>query len=158
VTATTTPEPEYHYRAQTDPTVRTWHLGAVERGAACFCGVRLLAPDDTRAFALKVPADRRNYQTDPDVATVTCKGCRRNREWMKATAAWKNATGAARPAAAPRGTATITEAEAAAMAGAAADRTVDATARPSRRRGRRAVTGDPRADRAANAEAAGNAR
>jgi hypothetical protein len=69
VTATTT---TYDYRAQTDPTIKTWHLGAAERGAACFCGVRLLTPDDTRAFALKVPAEKRGYQTDPDVSKVTC--------------------------------------------------------------------------------------
>jgi hypothetical protein len=150
VIATTTPEPAYRYRAQTDRSTATQHLGAAEKDAVCFCGVRLMAPGDTRKFAAKYPADERVYETSADLGAVTCRACQRTR-------AWENATGAARPAAAPRA-ATITEAEAAAMAGAAADRTADATARPSRRRGRRAVTGDPRADRAANAEAAGNAR
>jgi hypothetical protein len=110
----------YDYRAQTDPTIKTWHLGAVQRGAASFCGVRLIEPDDTRPVALRVPADRRNYTTDPDVSKVTCRACKRSREYAKATAA--------DPAAPSR---TVAEAEA---------------ARPSRRRAR---TGDPRADRAA---------
>ncbi len=83
MTTTTT----YDYRAQTDPTIKTWHLGAVERGAASFCGVKLLTPGDTRAFALKVPAEKRDYQTDPDVAKVTCGACKRSREYAKATAA-----------------------------------------------------------------------
>jgi hypothetical protein len=76
----------YDYRVQTDPTIKTWHLGAVQRGAASFCGVKLIEPDDTRAFALRVPADRRNYTTDPDVSKVTCRACKRSREYAKATA------------------------------------------------------------------------
>lgn len=77
----------YDYRAQTDPTIKTWHLGAAQRGAACFCGVKLMTPDDTRAFALKVPADQRGYQTDPDVSKVTCGSCKRNRAYEDATSA-----------------------------------------------------------------------
>ena len=83
MTTTTT----YDYRAQTDATIRTWHLGAAQRGAASFCGVRLIEPDDTRPVALRVPADRRSYTTDPDVSRVTCRGCKRSREYAKATAA-----------------------------------------------------------------------
>ena len=108
------------YRAQTDPTIKTWHLGAAERGAVSFCGVRLIEPDDTRAFALKVAEADRHYTTDLDVSKVTCGACKRSREYVKATAA---------DLAAP--SRTVAEAEA---------------ARPSRRRAR---TGDPRADRAA---------
>jgi hypothetical protein len=116
VTTTTTAR----YRAQTDPSIKTWHLGTEELGARCVCGCTLMTPDDTRAFALKVPAGKRDYQTDPDVAKVTCGSCKRNREYAKATAA---------DVAAP--SRTVAEA---------------ATARPSRRR---KATGDPRADRAA---------
>jgi hypothetical protein len=75
------------YRAQTDATIKTWHLGAAERGAACCCGVRLLTPDDTRAFALKVPAERRQYETSDDLARVTCGSCKRTREWSRASGA-----------------------------------------------------------------------
>jgi hypothetical protein len=82
-----TTTPAFAYRAQTDPTIKTWHLGAAERGAACFCGVRLIEPDDTRAFALRVPAEKRNYETSPDVARVTCGSCKRTREYAKATGA-----------------------------------------------------------------------
>ena len=116
----TTTTTTYDYRAQTDATIKTWHLGAAQRGAASFCGVRLIEPDDTRPVALRVPADRRNYTTDPDVSKVTCGACKRSRKYVKATAA---------DLAAP--SRTVAEAEA---------------ARPSRRRAR---TGDPRADRAA---------
>ena len=34
-----------------------------------------------------VPADARHYETDPDVAKVTCGSCKRNREYATATAA-----------------------------------------------------------------------
>jgi hypothetical protein len=81
VTTTTT----YDYRAQTDPTIKTWHLGTAERGNVCLCGVKLMTPDDTRAFAAKVPADARHYETSADLALVTCKGCKRS--YAKATAA-----------------------------------------------------------------------
>ena len=87
MTTTTTASPSYTYRAQTDPTIKTWHLGAAERGAVSFCGVRLIEPGDTRAFALKVPADERHMTTDADVSKVTCGACKRNREYAKATAA-----------------------------------------------------------------------
>jgi hypothetical protein len=121
VTTTTT----YRYRAQTDATIKTWHLGAAERGNVCFCGVRLMTPDDERKFALKVPAEARTYETSDDLAKVTCGACKRSREYAKATAA--PLAGAA--------------------AGAGDDPGPDAAAgRPSRRR---AKTGDPRADRAA---------
>lgn len=150
MTTTTT----YEYRAQTDPTIKTWHLGAVERGAACFCGVRLLTPDDERAFALKVPAEKRQYETSDDLARVTCGSCKRNREWSRAN-------GAERPAAtataSPR-RASTRRATPAAGAGmneyTAAQLLVDgvqARARDASRR--RAKTGNPRADR----EAAGSA-
>jgi len=125
VTTTTTASPSYTYRAQTDPTIKTWHLGAAERGAVSFCGVRLIEPGDTRAFALKVPADERHMTTDADVSKVTCGACKRNREYAKATAA------------------PLAE---------AAGRGAGQAARPSRRRP--AATGDPRADRADRAAAA----
>ena len=132
MTTTTITPATPEYRAQTDG--GKWHLGAVERGPLCFCGCLLMTPEDTRAFALKVPAEKRTYQTDPDVAKVTCGSCKRNREYAKATGSAPNG------ALAPTGNTRAADAEEA--------------ARPSRRRGRRAVTGDPRADRTANAEAA----
>ena len=110
----------YRYRAQTDPTIKTWHLGAAERDNVCFCGVRLMTPGDTRAFALKVPAEARTYETSDDLGEVTCGACKRSREYAKATAV--------------------------PLAGAAAERGAGQAERPSRRRAR---TGDPRADRAA---------
>jgi hypothetical protein len=131
VTTTTTAR----YRAQTDPSIKTWHLGTEELGARCVCGTRLMTPDDERAFALKVPAGKRDYQTDPDVAKVTCGSCRRNREYAKATAAEPGANppppepDLGRPGK-PGGNAPPPE----------------KAARPSRRR---KATGDPRADRAA---------
>jgi hypothetical protein len=88
------------YRAQTDRTIKTWHLGTAERGARCACGVTLMAPDDTRAFALKVPAAERQYETSGDLARVTCGACKRTREYAAATSAATPATpvpGAARP-------------------------------------------------------------
>ena len=124
---TTTTAPTY--RAQTDPSTTRWHLGTAEAGARCVCGARLMTPEDTRAFALKVPADRRNYETSDDLTRVSCGGCKRTREYLTATAA--------------------------PLAEAAAERddegqtdemsTVGQAARPSRRRART----DPRADRAA---------
>jgi hypothetical protein len=160
----------YEYRAQTDPTIKTWHLGAVERGAACFCGVRLLTPDDERAFALKVPAEKRRYETSDDLARVTCGSCKRNREWKRASgveapaatptpartrrrASTRASTRAATPADAGAGMNEYTAAQllvdgvqARARSAAAAKETAGQAARPSRRRAR---TGDPRADRAA---------
>jgi hypothetical protein len=82
---TTTTNPEY--RAQTDAATAAWHLGTADREARCVCGVKLMTPDDTRAFALKVPAAERGYQTDPDVSKVTCGSCKRNREYLMAAAA-----------------------------------------------------------------------
>ena len=131
----TTTTPSFTYRAQTDASTKTWHLGSDEKGELCVCGCKLMTPDDTRAFALKVPAEKRGYQTDPDVAKVTCGSCKRNREYAKATGG-----SAPNGALAPTGNTRAADAEEA--------------GRPSRRRGRRAVTGDPRADRTANAEAA----
>ena len=130
----TTTTPSFTYRAQTDASTKTWHLGSDEKGELCVCGVRLMTPADVRKFAQKYPSDERVYTTSADLGAVTCRACQRTREWT-------TATGVPRPAATSPETSTI----------------ADAAARPSRRRGRRAVTGDPRADRAANAEAAGNA-
>ena len=75
------------YRAQTDPSTKTWHLGTEELGAKCVCGCKLIEPGDTRPWAMRVPADARHYETDPDVAKVTCGSCKRNRAYAKATAA-----------------------------------------------------------------------
>ena len=123
--------PSFTYRAQTDPSTKTWHLGTEELGAKCVCGCKLMTPDDTRAFALKVPAGKRDYQTDPDVAKVTCGSCKRNREYVKATAA---------PLAEAAAGLQVLDARAGLQVlGAGAGR-------PSRRR---KATGDPRADRAA---------
>lgn len=82
---TTATAPEY--RALTDPATKTWHLGSVERGELCYCGTRLMTPGDTRAFALKVPADARKFETSADLSRVTCGACRRNRAWLQANAA-----------------------------------------------------------------------
>ncbi len=85
MTTTTATAPEY--RALTDPATKTWHLGSVERGELCYCGTRLMTPGDTRAFALKVPADARKFETSGDLSKVTCKACRRNRAWSQANGA-----------------------------------------------------------------------
>lgn len=95
MTTTTITPATPEYRAQADG--GKWHLGSTERGALCFCGCLLMTPEDTRAFALKVPAEKRTYQTDPDVAKVTCGSCKRNREYAKATAAPLAEAAAGRP-------------------------------------------------------------
>ena len=61
------------YRAQTDPSTKTWHLGTEELGAKCVCGRKLIEPGDTRPWRCACPADARHYETDPDVAKVTCR-------------------------------------------------------------------------------------
>ena len=137
---TTTTNPEY--RAQTDAATAAWHLGRSGKANVCVCGCKLMTPDDTRAFALKVPVEKRGYQTDPDVAKVTCGSCKRNGEYAKATAG--------DPGPQSR---TVGEAEAGhqvtkATEATAADQQLikpGQAARPSRRRAR---TGDPSADRA----------
>ena len=115
------------YRAQTDPSTKTVHIGSASRDNVCLCGIKLITADDTRPFALKVPADQRHYTTGPDLATATCRACKRS--YAKVTAA--------------------PLAEAAAERGA--DNRVIKAERPSRRR---KATGDPRADRAAADRAA----
>ena len=50
------------------------------------CGCKLMTPDDTRAFALKVPADARHYETSDELATRDVRELPRNREWATATA------------------------------------------------------------------------
>ena len=75
------------YRAQTDPSTKTWHLGTEELGAKCVCGTRLIEPDDTRAFALKVPADKRGLPDRPRRGQGDVRELQRNREYAKATAA-----------------------------------------------------------------------
>ena len=151
------------WRAQTDPSTKTWHLGTEELGAKCVCGTRLIEPGDTRAFALKVPAEKRDYQTDPDVAKVTCGSCKRNREYATATGSAGNAAlaptgphhrllplGKGRLsvtggyATAPPLTVTVAVLDTFPGNTRAAD--AEEAGRPSRRRAR---TGDPRADRAA---------
>ena len=97
---TTATAPEY--RALTDPATKTWHLGSVERGELCYCGTRLMTPGDTRAFALKVPADARKFETSDDLSRVTCGACRRNRAWSQATAAAPLAPAPAATARKPR--------------------------------------------------------
>ena len=67
------------YRAQTDPSTKTWHLGTEER-ERCVCGVKLMSPDDTRAFALKVPAEKRALRDRRRRGLVTCGSCKRTRE------------------------------------------------------------------------------
>jgi hypothetical protein len=146
------------YRAQTDASTRTWHLGTAGRGNVCVCGVKLMTPDDARAFAFRVPAGKRNYQTDPDVAKVTCGSCKRNRAYATATAGDQVAKPptpveqAARPSRRRASTRTATPAEAGAglNESAAAQLLVDGVQARARRR---AKTGDPRADRAATAAA-----
>ena len=142
------------YRAQTDPSTKTWHLGTEELGAKCVCGCKLIEPDDTRPWALRVPAEKRDYQTDPDVAKVTCGSCKRNRAYATATAGDQVAKPptpveqAARPSRRRASTRTATPAEAGAglNESTAAQLLVDGVQARARRR---AKTGDPRADRAA---------
>jgi hypothetical protein len=141
---TTTTTPGTVYRAQTDPTTKNWHLGAEGYGERCFCGVTLISPGDTRAFALKVAERDRHIETSPDLELVTCGACRRNREWKYAhgadrpaerttTRRTRPAARASAAAAAPTGqessgdptartTGGLSRAEAAQMAAAAADR------------------------------------
>jgi len=125
---TTTATPTYTYRAQTDPSTKHWHLGAAERDRKSFCGVELIAPDDTRPFARKVPEADRHMTVSDDLAKVTCGACKRNREYSYATG---TATRPAPAVPAPRGTRSTS------------------TGTTTRRRGGRPATGDPRADRAA---------
>ena len=142
------------YRAQTDPSTKTWHLGTEELGAKCVCGCKLIEPGDTRPWALRVPADARHYETDPDVAKVTCGSCKRNRAYATATAGDQVAKPptpveqAARPSRRRASTRTATPAEAGAglNESTAAQLLVDGVQARARRR---AKTGDPRADRAA---------
>ena len=89
----TTTTPTYTYRAQTDAGTKHWHLGAAETGAKCVCGTRLMTPDDTRAFALKLAADKRRYDTSDDLTLVSCGACMRGSAWKEAA----TATGEAKP-------------------------------------------------------------
>lgn len=158
MTATTTTA---RYRAQTDPSTKTWHLGTEELGAKCVCGCKLIEPGDTRPWALRVPADARHYETDPDVAKVTCGSCKRNRAYATATAGDQVAKPptpveqAARPSRRRASTRTATPAEAGAglNESTAAQLLVDGVQARARRR---AKTGDPRADRTATAPPASN--
>ena len=154
-TATTT------YRAQTDPTTKKWHLGSDERGTLSFCGVRLVDPTDTRAFALKVAEADRHIETSADLERVTCGACRRNHEWKYAHGTERPAPRAPRaprtPAPAPRPRAAsgegaaaakhnrngLTGTEAARMAAEAAEANGDAAKPPSQRKRRQS-----RADKA----------
>ena len=98
VTTTTT----LRYRAQTDPTIKTWHLGAARARRHV-----LLRREADRARTIpgrlrsSVPADRRHYTTDDDVSKVTCGGCKRSREYAKATAADRPRRAAPWPGRAP---------------------------------------------------------
>jgi hypothetical protein len=139
-TATTTA-----YRAQTDAGTKRWHLGTAEKANVCLCGARLMVPGDTRAFALKVPAEARDYQTSEDLSLVTCGACRKNREYVKATTtaeATAQATAHAQSHPAATSTrraraqrATVSEPEAAAMAETAAAATPQGP-KPRRRQSR----------------------
>ena len=82
---TTTPAADY--RAATDPSLTTWHLTTVERGHACFCGTKLITPEDTRKVALKLPVEKRNFEASEDLSRVTCGACKRTREYAAATSA-----------------------------------------------------------------------
>jgi hypothetical protein len=124
------------YRAQTDPTTKKWHLGSAERGTTSYCGVRLIDPDDTRAFAQKVQRTERQIETADDLSRVDCGACKRNREYKYATGTATRpeprtpatARTRSRQAAATReaaandpGSRSLTRAEAAELAAAAAD-------------------------------------
>ncbi len=80
----TTAAPSFTYRAQTDKATKTWHLGAAEKDAVCFCGTRLLVAGDERKIAARIPADQRQYETSDDLSKVSCGACRRNRAWSQA--------------------------------------------------------------------------
>jgi hypothetical protein len=150
VTTTTT----YDYRAQTDPSTKTWHIGTAERSNVCLCGVKLMTPDDTRAFALKVPADARHYETSADLALVTCKGCKRSH--AKATAAPLAEAAAERPSRRRARTGDPRADRAAADLAAAADRAaVEPRRRPSRADRAHAKQEQDRARREADAGSAG---
>jgi hypothetical protein len=119
MTTTTTTGPAWTYRAQTDAATKTWHLGAAEKDNVCFCGARLLVADDPRKVAARIPAGQRQYETSEDLTRVTCGGCRRHREWERATAAAPApaAREARRPAGKRRGAATRAAARTAGEAG-----------------------------------------
>lgn len=79
MTTTTT----YHLRAVTDAATTKTHLGATERGAVTFCGVRLLVKGDLR-FGGRYKD--RPFTASTDLSAVDCGACKRG-------AAWKGAKG-----------------------------------------------------------------
>jgi hypothetical protein len=81
---TTTTTQTWTYLAMKDDATKHWHLGALERGAKCFCGCLLVTPEDTRAVARRLKPENRNYQTDRDISRVTCRACQRGAEWARA--------------------------------------------------------------------------
>jgi hypothetical protein len=91
----TTTTPAADYRAVTDPTLKTWHLSTVQRGNACFCGTKLIYAEDTRKVALKLPAEKRNFEASEDLAKVTCGACKRTRDYAAATSAATRPAGTA---------------------------------------------------------------
>ena len=148
------------WRAQTDPSIKTWHLGTEELGARCVCGTKLIEPDDTRAFALKVPAEKRHYETSDDLERVTCGSCRKNRAFKNATGGAEGEVADAPPTAARpsrrKATGDPRADRAAVDRAAAADRAaVEPRRRPSRADRAHAKQEEDRARREAAAEAAG---
>jgi len=156
------------YRAQTDPTTKNWHLGTVEAGPKSVCGVTLITPDDTRAFARKVADDKRHFETSDELERVTCGSCRRNREWgyahgaarpadrQPATTTRRRAGSRRRPATVEATPETRTDPTGAdASAGAAAEANADAAAAPSTTARKRRQS---RADKAAAKTAADRQR
>ena len=116
----TTTTPSFTYRAQTDQATKHWHLGAAETGAKCVCGTLLMSADDTRAFALKLAADKRRYDTSDDLTKVSCGACMRGSAWGAAKAAPEAAppaTGQAKPPTRKRPTRAAAKAAADAVSG-----------------------------------------
>jgi hypothetical protein len=91
VTATTT---TYHLRAVTDAATAKVHLGATEKGAVTFCGVRLIEKGDKR-FGGRFRD--RPFTASADLAAVDCGACKRG-------AAWKDRKGSTWTAPAPKAT------------------------------------------------------
>jgi hypothetical protein len=129
----------YTYRAQTDPSTKHWHLGAVERGLTSFCGNQAITPEDTRPWALRVPLERRHIETADEIALVDCGKCLRLKEWgyahgtprpaettgtrrTRRSPATTHASAASIEAAMEAGSASLTRAEADRMAADAAER------------------------------------
>ncbi len=128
----------YDYRAVTDRLAKRWHLGAVQTTTRAFCGTDLYNRTDKDGF-----------EAVTDLARVDCGACRRMGRYKvdvlgqveapvpAPRRGGRGGTPNANPAAIPAATgAGLTEAQAAEMAAAAAERAADTNGKPSTRKGK----------------------